>query len=178
MGAGSGFAGWLLLLLLLPALSSCETRQCTEIGCSDGASLTLKTTAGTLPDGTYTLSFSVDGQPYTCSFTAPDGLPREPGRIGAASCDAGFRLNVLPELVCTEYRTGDAVSQSCTPVPDRWYFAATLEGTPAELTVAVERDGVALLDEHRTLAYRDEYPNGPECDPVCRQASAALLLSD
>ena len=83
----------------------------------------------------------------------------------------------LPELICTEYRTGDAVSQSCTPVPDRWYFAATLEGTPAELTVAVERDGVALLDEHRTLAYRDEYPNGPECDPVCRQASAALTLS-
>jgi hypothetical protein len=182
MGEGPSSLGKRFMVLAVAGAlvthGACETHQCTEIGCGDAATLTLRTADGTLPDGAYTLSLDVEGQTHTCAFAAPGDLPTEPGRIATASCDSELRVEVLPEVVCTEHRSGDAVSQSCTPVPDHWYFATALQGTPAGFTLAVERDGRELLNEQRALNYRDEQPNGPGCEPICRQAGVELTLAD
>jgi len=182
MGAGTrGF----VLLGFLAIFDSCEVQGCTEMACSDGAVLTLRRPDGTLATGAYTLRFTVAGQVHACDFTVPDDLPTNPGQIGNPACDTPsipavtpFSLSVLPEMACTETRTQDAISQSCTPVPDHWYFSAVLQGTPSDVSVVVERDGVELMTDQHTFAYRNDHPNGPECGPVCRRSGAELILPD
>lgn len=179
MGAGTRC---LALLGFLAVFHGCELGQsCTEMGCGDGAGLTVRRADGMLAAGAYTLSFTVEGTTHVCPFRMPEDLPASPGQGTSLQCDPAlgvFGVSVLPEVTCTETRTADAVSQSCTPIPDRWYFSTALDGTPPEVTVVVERDGVELLNEQRTFAYHDEYPNGPDCSPVCRRSDAVLTLPD
>jgi hypothetical protein len=114
----------------------------------------------------------VDGHERRCAFGIPADLPAP--RTGRSLCDPALPLYIQPETTCTEHRDRDSVSQSCTPIPDRYFASLTLYGTPSALSVVVERDGTAILDQSLTLRYQSERPNGPGCEPLCRQASADL----
>lgn len=178
MSTGAGTRG-IVLLGLLAVFDGCELgHSCTEMGCGDGAVVTLRRADGTLAAGAYTLRFTVLGQTHVCgSFRMPEDVPTHPGEIKNLDCGS-LGVSVLPEVTCMEIRTSDAVGQSCTPIPDHWYFSTVLEGTPPEVAVVVELDGAELLNEQRTLAYQNDYPNGPDCEPVCRRSSAELILPD
>ena len=165
----------ILLGILLLGSGSCTEllgTSCTEIGCADQASLTLRPASGEWTAGAYELSLTVDGTERRCAFNVPADLP-EP-RNGRSLCEQALAMYIQPETTCTEHRYRDAVSQSCTPIPDRYSASLTLYGTPSALTVVLERDGTTILDESSTLHYQSERPNGPDCEPLCQQASVNL----
>lgn len=166
------------LALISLALTGCplESKSCTAIGCSDGAFLTLAPGDAPWPEGSYAIELETPDAMHTCTITVPDDLPEQPGSVLTLPCEPQLSVSLMAEAVCTEQRSGDAISQSCTPVPDRWSLNATLEGTPDSLHVRVARDGAQVLEETLALDYEESRPNGPDCDPLCRQAHVELTL--
>jgi hypothetical protein len=74
------------------------------------------------------------------------------------------------EVVCEERESNGGVSQECTPT-GRFEEIVIVNGTPAEVVVAL-RDGDTVTDERRFEPdYETMQPNGPECGPICHQAS-------
>jgi hypothetical protein len=152
-------------------------RECTEIGCMEGAAISVKTSDGTWPAGKYEMSMSSEGVTHACSITLPDDFPTAPGALAQWSCDTNLSPLMFPESVCTEVRSGTGVSQSCTPIPGKFVLEISPPGSPASFEIKVLRDQQELLNEQRTLTYVDTEPNGPGCG-VCRRASAELALAD
>ena len=141
--------------------------------------LSLRSEAGSWADGAYTFVFTTPESVHTCQLAIPGELPTPPGSrelscSPALGASGGAFLN--PASVCTEQRAGNAVSESCQPLPGQFVLEVRFRGTPATLSVHVERSGTVLLDDTQTLRYTAERPNGPGCDPVCRQTSLALTL--
>lgn len=72
---------------------------------------------------------------------------------------------------------GSSVQPKCETVRGEARAAVGRDGVrvdaaPAELTVRlVAADGTTLLEEIRRPAYRDDYPNGPQCDSVPYQVA-------
>jgi hypothetical protein len=164
------------MLAVLVAQPSCElSKSCTEIGCIDQATLSFRTPDGAWPDGVYTLALTIDGQLSICELQLPEDFP-DTGSVGVLDCGHGVQLQIAADYTCTEHRDDDSVSQSCTAIPDRWLVSVTLPGTPGRVALDAQRDGVQLDDEERELEYRTMYPNGPECDPGCRQTSEEFVL--
>ena len=163
----------LLALLSILALAGCETNVlghgCTEIGCGDALSLSFETADGHWPDGDYRVELEFAGESEVCTFKLPDALPTE--TAGAAQvCEPSPRGFFSPKSTCTETRTKDAVSESCTPLPDQWTLALYRDGTPETVSVRVTRDDQEVASLSQTVDYRENRPNGPDCEPVCRQS--------
>jgi hypothetical protein len=66
--------------------------------------------------------------------------------------------------------------QGCTPIPGKFTGRLAVDGTPARVDLTLSRDGAPVLVETAEPLYEDVYPNGPECDAVCRQASFEYTL--
>jgi hypothetical protein len=157
-------------------LMSCVDRSCTEMGCSDGAWVTLAP-EGALATGAYEMTIVTPEQTHVCDFKIPEDLPPR-GSITSITCQPTLDLGLQQKAECTETRTGDSVSQSCTPIPDRYTLTLNLPGTPQSVSIEVLRDGAELLDVTRSLSYVSARPNGPGCEPVCRQANIDLTLPE
>src|SRR5690606_18692151 len=56
-------------LATIAAVSGCFTKQCTEIGCNDGFSITTATADKRWAPGEYALDLSVDGELVSCAYT-------------------------------------------------------------------------------------------------------------
>ena len=78
--------------------------------------------------------------------------------------------------ICTETRTDTSVSIHCDPIPGQFVETIGLTGTPAQVHVWQYVDDAAILDAAAAPTYAEARPNGPECAPVCRQASASWTL--
>jgi hypothetical protein len=165
------------LLFLATALPSCSTHDCTAIGCIDQATLTFKTADGTWADGGYTMSIDASGTVHRCTFQLPADFPAT-GSLATVSCEPTLDVFIEQEVMCTETRTGDGVSQSCTPVAGHFHISANLPDTPESVTVTLSRDGVELLNTSQMLAYETVQPNGPECGPGCRESSLELTVTE
>ncbi|HEX2672935.1 MAG TPA: hypothetical protein VHM25_18755 [Polyangiaceae bacterium] len=157
-------------LALVVAGSCSEPTACTDVGCSDQASFTIRPPGSHWDEGAYSLQVKFDDAVYSCSFTLPDALPGT-GSWQALDCTPALQAYLTPEVDCEEHKNGDSVSQVCTPIPDQYYLQASSTGTPATLAVTLQRDDTTLLEETRALSYRATQPNGPECGPTCQQAS-------
>jgi hypothetical protein len=166
----------LLMLTLTLAASGCTfTQSCTAIGCGDALTLEMRPAGGGFPDGAYTLTLETRAGLRTCRFVMPDSVPQL-GALGSVDCDPGASAWVEQATDCTETRSGNATSESCRPVPGRFALHAQLQDTPDVVSVRVERDGLALLDSTLTPTYETSQPNGPDCGPVCHQATEMLEL--
>jgi len=156
---------WVALSVALLAGSTsfgCEEEHaCTEIGCMDGWSLTLREADGSAP--THTVELNVDGTRVVCPAVSLEAR--------TASCSDSVGLQLVDEVMCEEHvsSNGDR-SQVCTPT-GRFEEMVLVNGRPAEVVVALRDDG-ALTDQ-RTFEPRYEaaQPNGPDCGPICHQAS-------
>jgi hypothetical protein len=166
-----------LALGLAVLASGCEvfTHSCTEIGCLDGVTLELTPGGGTFADGNYTLELIAETTRSACRFAIPDSTPSQ-GTVGTVDCDLGLDAFIQQAAECTEMRTADAVSESCRPLPGQFTLNAQLQATPETLAVRLVRDGVSLVEQTLTPAYETSRPNGPDCDPECRQAQVSLEL--
>src|SRR4051794_8475817 len=131
--------------------------ECTDVGCSDGVSFTLRPPGSRWDNGAYSLAVAFEDADYGCTFTVPDALPST-GSWQPLDCTPALQAYLTPEVKCEEHKNGDSVSQICTPIPDRYYVQVSRDGTPATLAVTLQRDGAALLDETRTLSYAPVQP--------------------
>jgi len=178
MGYGSTMVRVVLtfVAVAVAAFGACsEPTTCTDVGCSDGVSFTVRPQGSHWDEGAYSLAVAFEGADYGCTFTVPDALPSA-GSWQPLDCTPALQAYLTPEVKCEEHKSGDSVSQVCTPIPDQYYLQVSKDGTPATLVVTLQRDGAPLLDDTRTLAYGSVQPNGPECAPSCRQAAVDFML--
>ncbi|WP_441288035.1 hypothetical protein ACSRUE_39245 [Sorangium sp. KYC3313] len=145
-----------------------DPKSCTEIGCSDGFSITAATADKRWAAGEYTLEVAVDGDKVSCAYSWTN-TPTVGGGGVFVRCSPTVSVAVNAVTICTETRRGDAVSQSCVPAPGQFTQQLAIQGTPARVDVVVRRDGALVGERSFTPAYRTSYPNGEDCEPACRQ---------
>lgn len=147
-GTGAGAAD------SLPA----DFRACTTLGCQNGLHLTWA--QGAWKPGLYTVEVSLDGANVTCT-----------GRLPLPACDAGPGFRCGPGA---SVRLGES---GCALPPETHGLAGIdIDTTPAHVRIAVRRDGVEIGTQELNPSYREVHPNGPDCEPVCRQAVDVPLL--
>jgi hypothetical protein len=150
------------------------TKVCSEVGCANQFTASIRSADGSFPSGTHLLEVLVDGVMQTCTFTFAETSPGI-GRV-AEWCSSAFAFTVDNDRTCTEIRTDQSVSQKCEPIPGQFIETIMLAGTPAQVHVWQYVDGAPILDAAAAPSYADAFPNGADCPPVCRQASASWTL--
>lgn len=165
--------GPLVLVAVTIAAAGCiETHECTAIGCSDQLGVELRTATGAWTDGVYELTVRTDDQlAGTCILRLPEQLPDPPGKVFGAPCGNGVRFDFSSESQCEMGCNGSACWQKCTPIPGKFLSRLAVTGTPALFELTILRDGETILAQKVAPAYREVYPNGPECGGACRQAT-------
>ena len=149
----SGLVGiGMLLICGVPAVGSgcSSTKACSLIGCTDGFSANVGPgEIGSLPSGSHRLEVIVDSVILICAFQILLGTT-------APTCSTGLNVLVAP--------AGQGVE------------TITVAGTPGQVHAWQYADDVPILDAAAAPSYQESRPNGPDCEPVCRQASASWTL--
>jgi hypothetical protein len=174
----------IVLACLLASGCDAFTHACTEIGCVDGTNIGLRMPDDRWPAGSYEVDFTIDGATHACAFDVPDDIPEPPLQPVILACEPYFTAQLIPRARCTEQPTGGAVSQGptqmpntdCEPIEGAWLLYADFYGQAESLRVAVRRDGETLLDRTLQPEYEESRPNGPDCEPLCRQANVQLMV--
>ncbi len=153
--------GWVagVALLLVMGLAGCNEENCTEIGCFDGFTMTLRPEGDRFPVGSYrvTLTPSV-GPAEECEFEITDDPDDCPSGhcLGDHDCDGIFTIGVFAtDRVVMHY--------------------AILEGP---LLVDVEVDGAPRASFQLAADYRTIRPNGDGCPPECMVAEGDIEVPD
>ena len=143
---------WVALpsLFSLIGVQACSSQTCTLIGCAD--SLQVWLTGATAKSGLYQIEIVADGVPTSCQIMVPHTCGTQ------ATCSGGpsnWRLTLSP----------------CGPgQPQRVDGFVFYKDAPASLDFIVRRDDVIVGGASAQPIYGESRPNGPDCDPVCRQA--------
>lgn len=160
--------------LVLGNAAACELgHDCHEIGCADHVSVRVTARDHPWPEGEYQLEVAFGELEGTCEFTLPDELPPR-GAVTSIDCVDGVEVGIQQLYECSTQREGDAVSQSCQPIPERYEVTLGAYATPEHLSLTLRHNGSLLLDESRDVSYAVTRPNGPQCEPECRQATVEL----
>lgn len=147
-------AVWLPALAM--ALLACDTQggdgACTLIGCVNGVTIEF-----TLREaGSYVVTVDAGGQKTTCMATLPLS-----GADTVSPCD----------------REGVILTRSGSALPAAQQSLGGLfvsDTTASSITVKITRDGATVREQTFTPQYSTSRPNGPNCDPVCTQATHTL----
>lgn len=156
------FAPLLAVLILLGGTGCIEAldgKVCTERGCGNGASITLRRSDWTTPP--LALELEVDGRRVSC--------PAPPARnSGGQPCsEAGIHVAHVELADCVETRT---VSYACTP-NGKLTQVIRFVGTPQRIVVTVKTGAESPPERAFDIAYQSVRPNGEGCEPVCLQAA-------
>ncbi len=131
---------------------------CTDIGCQNGLRLTWP--QGPWKPGAYSVEVTLDGTKVTCE-----------GQLPLAACDSG------PTFHCSSGASLRLGESGCALPPAQHGLAGIdIDTAPAQVRIVVRRDGVEVSAQELAPKYTDSRPNGPQCEPVCHQASAELPL--
>jgi hypothetical protein len=150
-----------VLPFLLTAAPGCvRGKTCSLIGCVDQASVAIHRADWMMLS--LAVELDIDGRKVVCA--APD-----PQQTGVA-CDSNVRIEVRQLTDCHDTSTPTAKSQTCTP-NGRFEDVITIPGTPALVSVTLKSGGVIVGQRDFQPAYTSARPNGPGCDPVCRQST-------
>ena len=173
------------LVMLVVALSlvgaGCDgspfsrSKACTLIGCHDQFSATVVASSAALPPGQHTVTVTTEAGALSCSFGLPLEMTAGGGTV-SPSCPLGLRVDVAPDTVCTETVTDAARILRCDPIPGMLKEIITLSSTPSSVRVQQSVAGTTILDRSVTPTYKNNRPNGPECEPLCRQAGVEWTL--
>jgi len=143
---------WLVHLSILTAvfLPGCASKECTLIGCVD--SFEVRFTGATAAPGRYEIEVVADGVNSSCQVT----LPRECGTPPTcSSADSTWRLATSGCSVGGEPQRVDGI---------------VFHRAPEALIFTVRRDDVVVGAGRAQPSYTESQPNGPDCEPLCRQA--------
>jgi len=127
----------------------------------DGWSLTPREADGSAP--VHTVELDVDGTRVVCPAVSLEAR--------SVTCSDSVALQLADEVECEEHvsSSGDR-SQVCTPTGlfEEMIF---VNGTPAEVVVALSEEGTVTDEKTFEPRYEEAQPNGPDCGPICHQAS-------
>ncbi len=136
-----------------------QDRPCTKIGCQNGLQIELVRPTP-WPPGSYRLTLGIDGKRVSCEGSLP--LP---------ACDAG------PGFQCEDDSL--TLGESGCALPPEQHGIASLNSTATEgsdVSLTIEHDGALNATAKLRPAFQDVQPNGPGCEPVCRNAGLRLNL--
>jgi hypothetical protein len=157
---------FLLILVPMAVLTACH--ECSTESCTSFASVTFNTTDGTWVDGEYSLKLEADDAVYSCNFTTPYDAPDETGARRLIDCAPPIDAFLAP--FCESYQIGTPPSESCSPLPGKFYLEARAPGTPKSVHYVLTRGDEPVLDGTMNIAmYSTVQPNGPDCSPTCHQ---------
>jgi len=128
-------------------VQGCWAKSCEEVGCNSGATVTISSLE---TDDIRKIHACLDGDCSELSWTVAAVCTSTNGEspdLSACSLDGDV---VELRVIESDVRDGDVLS------------------------VRVEGESVVLLEEERTLEYKDSYPNGKDCPGHCRVASVEL----
>ncbi len=165
-------------LIATSALSfsaGCSTKACTLIGCTDTFVATVKRADGSFPSGTHRIEILADSVTTMCTFSFPLGTAPGGGTL-QPQCPSGLNVGVGPAEMCTEVFTTTTVSRHCEPVPGQFVETITVMGTPAQVHAWQYVDDTPILDAATAPGYREVFPNGTTCPPVCHLAEVSWPL--
>jgi len=152
-------------------------KDCTDIGCMDSLAVTVRAPRNVWPAGVYGFEFEFDGTVHACAkLKLPDALPSSPDVRSELECPPALSAAFDQQVICTETRTQNAISEACKPVAGQFKLAVSVSATPASFRARATRDDEVVLEATQTPEYEEERPNGPDCEPVCRQAQLELDL--
>ena len=131
---------------------------CTNIGCSDGLSITLEPNAN-WPHGRYEFELTINAQPSKCTGTLP-----------LRACSSG------PALTCVGAAVRIGESGCALPPSAHGFSELWLDGAPAQISITIRHDERELLQNTLKPTYRRSQPNGPGCPPTCNSAHETLRV--
>ena len=132
------------------------TEGCTELGC--GPAFTIELDEGVFAGGDYQMVVTSDGVTTSCTVTLP-----------IASCPDGFS--------CDRPDPGFFIElNDCGGTLERLEAIVFHTQAPAQIDVEVSKAGTVLGSDSFQPAYTTSQPNGPDCEPTCKQTQAAVTL--
>jgi hypothetical protein len=145
--------------------ASCTTeKSCTTIGCTDRLSLILVRPDGSEPH--FEISLVVDGKSIACPA---------PALGGSSKCDDGVFVSLSEGQVCRQDETATAATLRCTG-NGRFQEVVEIQSPPTAVTVSLAQGGETKSLGTFSPTYQTMQPNGPGCEPVCRQAEITQVV--
>ena len=157
--------------------SPAEGRVCTMVGCKNQVAATVTVNAAVVPAGTHTILVTADGVPGSCTFPFPPADPTVGVGTGE-QCSSGLSLDVWVTTVCTTTQSGIVTSSQCEPVAGKFTETITINGTPTTLRIQQLVGGTMISDKTVSPSYVVNQPNGPCCEPTCRQAGVDWTIPE
>lgn len=142
-----------------PATSDPGGKMCTEIGCDNGARITLNKATPWVP-GTYVFGFELDGKAVECK-----------GALPLQSCESGPSLSCTPDAVVQIGESGCAL-----PAAQQGFSDVSIKGEPQRVKIKISLDGKEIGAADLTPNYMTSQPNGEGCEPTCKSASGEVPL--
>lgn len=147
---------------LLQSGTACDdTHSCTLVGCVNGVSVTLGTGSGAWQEGEYAVELSLDDEQVSCAFAVPEDSPVT-GSSTTLDCGPG-----ITALLMSRGSTANDFDVQLSSYSE-----------PKTLTVSLSHDGAEILSSSPPVVYIESQPNGPDCEPVCRQARVELTVAN
>jgi hypothetical protein len=151
--------------VVLGLSAACTTeKSCTLIDCADRLSLIL-----TRPDGNephFEINLVVDGKSIACPAPALGGSSR---------CDDGVFVSLSEGQDCRQEDTATAATLRCTG-NGRFREVVEIQRSPTAVTVNLSQGGEIKSLGTFSPTYQTMQPNGPGCEPICRQAEIAQVI--
>lgn len=140
-----------------PASAAQEARICTQIGCSNGLTVSLDQGYRWKP-GSYVFDITLDGRAVHCAGI----LPLNP-------CGQ-------PSLRCNAKNVTIGESGCALPKESHGFSDIRFDGAPKSVAVKITSGGSMIASQTFTPSYATSQPNGPGCEPVCHSANERLIL--
>ena len=152
-------------------LSACDGifngAVCTDAGCQSGLQITFNIEDDSLYTGDYSVVVTTaSNQQLSCTFTLVQTGASCGGTncIENQSCDQfNMETNDYPPIIDYDF-----------PEDRIFVFYPVLEG---ELNISINKDDAELSSLLTEPVYETNRPNGPRCDPVCRNGQIEMLLN-
>ena len=154
--------------LLSLAAAGCGTKSgtktCTLIGCTDQATIGIQRANGA--GVSLSVSLDIDGRIVEC--------PAPPANAGAP-CDGQVRVTQRELQECFEEMVGSAIFLRCAGT-GKFEQVVEISGTPTTIRVTARNATMVVAESSFTPQYMDVQPNGPDCEPTCKQWGQTWIL--
>jgi hypothetical protein len=123
-------------------------------------------------DGSYAVDVAFDHANYSCRFTMPDAVDFATQNAGVPipiDCAPALEASLDAVVPLITHSDGRWITQTFTPIPGHHYLSVRTPALAA-FWVAVTLDGTPYFEDSSKLYYTVNQPNGPDCEPTCRNA--------
>ena len=109
----------------------------------------------------------IDGTAISCPVL--DGRP-------SATCAGNVNSTMVEEQACVDSQQANSVTHSCTGT-GKFHVSIRVPGTPTSVSYTATLNGAVVGQDTLSPAFQTLNPNGPGCDPDCKQATVDITLT-